>query len=98
MAQYSAKKNGFFNGMLYGPTLKRRILTVDKEFEKCPSWLIPVPVVKEVLDFTGDNETGEAGEAGETGEAGEDTRSPQQKAADTRKANKAAAKAAVQQL
>lgn len=39
--KYKVLEPGFFNKMLYSPTGKRRVLTVDKPFpkDKMPSWL-----------------------------------------------------------
>lgn len=42
MPSYKAIKTGFYEGATYSPSGKRKILTVDKPFKKCPSWLEPI--------------------------------------------------------
>ena len=44
MPQYKVTKKAFFNGKLYDPEGKRRVLTVDKPFSKelKPSWVEPL--------------------------------------------------------
>jgi hypothetical protein len=37
---YRVKSPGFHGGQLYHPQGKRTVLTVDKKFEKTPSWLV----------------------------------------------------------
>lgn len=42
MPQYKVKAPGFYDGVLYDPAGKRKTLTTDKAFAKCPSWLEPI--------------------------------------------------------
>lgn len=42
MPRYQVIKPGFYDGKLYDPEGKRKTLTVDKAFKKCPSWLKPI--------------------------------------------------------
>lgn len=39
MPTYKVIAPGFYLGSVYEPGGKRQILTVDKPFKKCPSWL-----------------------------------------------------------
>ena len=42
MPRYQVVKPGFYDGKLYDPEGKRKTLTTDKAFKKCPSWLKPI--------------------------------------------------------
>lgn len=42
MPQYRVMKPGFYNGEMYDPQGKRKVLNVEKAFKKCPSWLQPI--------------------------------------------------------
>lgn len=39
MPSYEAIADGFINGSMYGPNLRRNIVTTDKELKPVPSWL-----------------------------------------------------------
>ncbi len=41
MPTYDVIAPGFHEGKLYDPEGKRKTLSVDKPFKKCPSWLKP---------------------------------------------------------
>jgi len=42
MPRYQVLKPGFYDGKMYDPEGKRKTLTTDKAFKKCPSWLKPI--------------------------------------------------------
>lgn len=42
MPSYKVISKGFFAGKTYDPEGKRKILTVEKPFKKCPAWLQPL--------------------------------------------------------
>lgn len=42
MPRYQVLQPGFYNSELYDPEGKRKTLTTDKAFKKCPSWLRPI--------------------------------------------------------
>lgn len=42
MPSYKVKESGTHDGVLYDPNGKRKVLTVDTAFKKCPSWLEPI--------------------------------------------------------
>lgn len=52
MPQYTVTKKAFFNGKLYGPNGKRRILTTDEPFakDKLPSWCEPIKAPAKTVD------------------------------------------------
>lgn len=57
MPTYKVIKPGFHGGYSYDPEGKRKTLTVDAPFKKCPSWLQPIKEVSPTK--TEDLKTGE---------------------------------------
>lgn len=51
MPSYKVTARGFFNGHIYDPEGKRRVLTVDKPFTKknMPSWVTDMPKESEAV-------------------------------------------------
>lgn len=74
MPTYKAKSKGFYNGKVYDPNGKRPKLRTEKPLKKVPSWLEQVEDAKPAKDTKPKSE-------------GSEGLSPQQKAAQTRKAN-----------
>lgn len=42
MPRYKVIADGYHGDKLFSPKGKRKTLTVDKAFKKCPSWLEPI--------------------------------------------------------
>lgn len=80
MPSYKVIATGFHDGRLYGPSGKRRVLTVDKPFGKkgdkknpMPSWVVPMPKESDAVKKKRKDQA-ESREAAETKQAVEDAK------------------------